>query len=43
MFEEFIQEQSFNNFEKNTMKLPVEEAKLACAPGSVLLFNWFGF
>ena len=25
------------------MKLPVEEAKLACAPGSVLLFNWFGF
>ena len=38
-----FQDQSFNNFENDTMKLSANEAKLICAVGTFLLFNRFLF
>ena len=39
----YNEDQSFNNFENDTMTLSVNEAKLVCELGTVLLFNNFDF
>ena len=39
----YNEDQSFNNFENDTMTLSVNEAKLVCELGTLLLFNNFDF